>query len=52
MIPTYANLLTLDLFRPGELIEPVDAWLGVVPHSLELARTASFTVLVLTPLFN
>jgi magnesium-transporting ATPase (P-type) len=46
------TLLTLDLFLPGGLIEPVDAWLGVGPHSLELARTAAFTVLVLTQLFN
>jgi len=45
-------LLTLDLFLPGGLIEPVDAWLGAGPHSLELARTAAFTVLVLTQLFN
>ncbi len=46
------TLLTLDLFLPGGLIEPVDAWLGDGPHSLELARTAAFTVLVLTQLFN
>ena len=46
------TLLTLDLFLPGGLIEPVDAWLGSGPHSLELARTAAFTVLVLTQLFN
>jgi Ca2+-transporting ATPase len=46
------TLLTLDLFLPGGLIEPVDAWLGTGPHSLELARTAAFTVLVLTQLFN
>ncbi|WP_210544792.1 cation-translocating P-type ATPase [Rhodoferax sp. PAMC 29310] len=46
------TLLTLDLFLPGGLIEPVDAWLGPGPHSLELARTAAFTVLVLTQLFN
>ncbi|PKO33776.1 MAG: haloacid dehalogenase [Betaproteobacteria bacterium HGW-Betaproteobacteria-7] len=46
------TLLTLDLFLPGGLIEPVDAWLGAGPHSLELARTAGFTVLVLTQLFN
>ena len=46
------TLLTLDLFLPGGLIEPVDTWLGVGPHSLELARTAAFTVLVLTQLFN
>jgi magnesium-transporting ATPase (P-type) len=46
------TLLTLDLFLPGGLIEPVQAWLGPGPHSLELARTAAFTVLVLTQLFN
>ena len=46
------TLLTLDLFLPGGLIAPVDAWLGAGPHSLELARTAAFTVLVLAQLFN
>ncbi len=46
------TLLTLDLFLPGGLIEPVDLWQGTGPHSLELARTAAFTVLVLTQLFN
>jgi P-type Ca2+ transporter type 2C len=46
------TLLTLDLFLPGGLVAPVDAWLGAGPHSLELARTAAFTVLVLTQLFN
>ena len=46
------TLLTLDLFLPGGLIEPVEAWLGSGPHSLERARTAAFTVLVLTQLFN
>ncbi|QCB48583.1 cation-translocating P-type ATPase [Hydrogenophaga sp. PAMC20947] len=46
------TLLTLDLFLPGGLIEPVEAWLGTGPHSVELARTAAFTVLVLTQLFN
>jgi P-type Ca2+ transporter type 2C len=46
------TLLTLDLFLPGGLLEPVDAWLGPGPHSLDLARTAAFTVLVLTQLFN
>ena len=46
------TLPTLDMFLPGGLIEPVDAWLGTGPHSLELARTAAFTVLVLTQLFN
>ena len=34
------------------MIEPVESWLGAGPHSLELARTAAFTVLVLTQLFN
>ena len=46
------SLMTLDLFLPGGLIEPVDAWLGAGTHRLELARTAAFTVLVLTQLFN
>ncbi len=46
------TLLTLDLFLPGGLIEPVHAWVGAGPHSLELARTAAFNVLVLTQLFN
>ena len=46
------TLLTLDLFLPGGLIEPVELWLGAGPHSVELARTAAFTVLVLTQLFN
>ncbi|MBC7706364.1 MAG: cation-translocating P-type ATPase [Rhodoferax sp.] len=46
------TLLTLDLFLPGGLIDSVDTWLGPGPHSLELARTAAFTVLVLTQLFN
>ncbi len=46
------TVLTLDLFLPGGLIEPVDFWVGPGPHSLELARTAAFTVLVLTQLFN
>jgi magnesium-transporting ATPase (P-type) len=46
------TLLTLDLFLPGGLVEPVEAWLGDGPHSLALARTAAFTVLVLTQLFN
>ncbi|PKO68605.1 MAG: haloacid dehalogenase [Betaproteobacteria bacterium HGW-Betaproteobacteria-16] len=46
------TLLTLDLFLPGGLIEPVDHWIGTGPHNLELARTAAFTVLVLTQLFN
>jgi hypothetical protein len=46
------TMLTLDLFLPGGLIEPVDTWLGPGPHSLEGARTTAFTVLVLTQLFN
>jgi Ca2+-transporting ATPase len=46
------TLWTLDLFLPGGMVEPVDAWLGAGPHGLELARTAAFTVLVLTQLFN
>lgn len=46
------TLLTLDLFLPGGLVAPVDRWLGAGPHSLETARTAAFTVLVLTQLFN
>ena len=46
------TLLTLDLFLPGGLIEPADAWLGAGPPNMELARTAAFTVLVLTQLFN
>jgi P-type Ca2+ transporter type 2C len=46
------TLLTMDLFLPGGLIEPIEAWVGAGPHSLELARTAAFTVLVLTQLFN
>nr|WP_306441904.1 cation-translocating P-type ATPase [Methyloversatilis sp. XJ19-49] len=46
------TLLTLDLFLPGGLIEPVNGWLSADPHSLEHARTAAFTVLVLTQLFN
>jgi Ca2+-transporting ATPase len=46
------TLLTLDLFLPGGLIEPAGAWLGAGPYSLEQARTAAFTVLVLTQLFN
>ncbi len=52
VVMAVVTLLTLDLFLPGGLIEPVDAWLGPGPHSLELARTAAFTVLVLTQLFN
>ena len=46
------TLLCLDLFLPGGLFEPTAAWVGAGPHSVELARTAAFTVLVLTQLFN
>jgi P-type Ca2+ transporter type 2C len=46
------TLVTLDLFLPGGLFEPVPAWVGAGPYSLELARTGAFTVLVLTQLFN
>ncbi len=46
------TVLTLDLFLPAGLFEPVQAWVGAGPYSLELARTAAFTVLVLTQLFN
>ncbi len=46
------TLLTLDLFLPGGLIKPVGAWLGPGARGVELARTAAFTVLVLTQLFN
>jgi P-type Ca2+ transporter type 2C len=46
------TLLTLDIFLPGGLIEPVAAWLGPGPWSLAGARTAAFNVLVLTQLFN
>ncbi len=46
------TLLSLDLFLPGGLFEPVPNWVGTGPHSMELARTAAFTVLVLTQLFN
>lgn len=46
------TVLTLDLFLAGGLIEPVPARVGGAPHSLERARTAAFTVLVLTQLFN
>lgn len=52
VVMTVFTLITLDLFLPGGMIEPVDNWLGTGPHSLELARTAAFTVLVLTQLFN
>jgi magnesium-transporting ATPase (P-type) len=41
-----------QLGRSDGQIEPVDSCLGAVPHSLESARTAAFTVLVLTQLFN
>ncbi len=46
------TLLSMDLFLPGGLFEPIAAWVGAGPHSVELARTAAFTVLVLTQLFN
>jgi magnesium-transporting ATPase (P-type) len=46
------TLLTLDLFLPGGMIEPAQAWIGPGPYSMEAARTAAFTVLVLTQLFN
>ena len=46
------TLLCLDLFLPGGLFEPTPAWVGAGPYSVELARTAAFTVLVLTQLFN
>lgn len=46
------TLLSMDLFLPGGLLEPIPAWVGAGPHSVELARTAAFTVLVLTQLFN
>lgn len=46
------TLLTLDLFLPGGLIDPVDSWLGPGPHSLDRARTAAFTVPVLAQLSN
>jgi Ca2+-transporting ATPase len=46
------TVLTLDLFLPGGLVEPVPAWVGAGPYSMELARTGAFTVLVLTQLFN
>jgi Ca2+-transporting ATPase len=43
------TLLTLDLFLPGGLIEPVEP--GWAPPA-RTARTAAFTVLVLAQLFN
>jgi Ca2+-transporting ATPase len=46
------TLLTLDLFLPGGLLEPVDTWLVTGPHSVETARTAALNVLLLTQLFN
>jgi magnesium-transporting ATPase (P-type) len=46
------TLATLDLFLPGGLIDPVRALNHNGSFSLELARTAAFTVLVLTQLFN
>jgi Ca2+-transporting ATPase len=52
VVMAVVTLLALDLFLPGGLIEPVDARLGAGPYRLERARTAAFTVLVLTQLFN
>ncbi|SDH92163.1 cation-translocating P-type ATPase [Pseudomonas abietaniphila] len=46
------TLATLDLFLPGGLIEPIDLLASQNPFSLEVARTAAFTVLVFTQLFN
>jgi magnesium-transporting ATPase (P-type) len=46
------TLLALDLFLPGGLLEPPTALLGPEDQGLPLARTAAFTVLVLTQLFN
>ncbi len=46
------TLMALDLFLPGGLLEPMPAWVGAGPYRVELARTAAFTVLVLTQLFN
>jgi len=46
------TLLALDLFLPGGLLEPPAALLMPAPDGLPLARTAAFTVLVLTQLFN
>jgi len=52
MVMALLTVLTLDLFLPGGMFEPQPAWVGAGPHSMELARTAAFTVLVLTQLFN
>jgi Ca2+-transporting ATPase len=52
IVMTIMTLLTLDLFLPGGMIEPVDNLMDNGPYSIELARTAAFTVLVLTQLFN
>ena len=46
------TLITLDLFLPGGLFEPLEIGMGPSPFSVERARTAAFTVLVLTQLFN
>jgi potassium/sodium efflux P-type ATPase len=46
------TLLALDLFLPGGLIEPPAGLQGPDTSGLPLARTAAFTVLVLTQLFN
>lgn len=52
MVMAVLTLLTLDMFLPNGLIEPIDSLLDNGQHSLEGARTAAFTVLVLTQLFN
>jgi len=52
MVMAVLTLLTLDMFLPNGLIEPIDNLFGNGTHSLEAARTAAFTVLVLTQLFN
>jgi calcium-translocating P-type ATPase len=44
LVMAIAALLTIDVFRPGGLVEGSD--------SIELARTAAFTTLVLAQLFN
>ena len=44
LVMAVATLLTIDLYLPGGLIEG--------SHSLDNARTAGFTVLVLAQLFN
>ncbi len=52
LVMAVLTVLTLDLFLPGGLFEPMQPWVGPGPHKLELARTAAFTVLVLAQLFN